>query len=641
MPGAGRAGCRHWRRRPAGSPHRARPPAPRCPRAPASRRGRSRRRRRRSPACRPSPPAAAPSRAAAPCRAARNPCGRSIPPVRPRAHGSGTGLAGGRGANRPNSSTSSGRHARHDGGAIAALAAPHADPALALQPSRRVVAGRDLLAQLARCHLLAAADDGAVGDRAGIEGRRLEQPPQRAPGSAAERPRVRRAAVGCGTFRPRSRRDRRRGDDALRPGGMGAAEARAVADGEDLGDAGAALRVGERFHRAAAARHEAVRAAQRARQPGRGGEAVAQRHDVGVDRQDRPPRPRAAPRPPGASPVRPQCSSALAAAREPQAFDQQAGSAEAAGAASRATGARPGRGAASSTATTSAPPSSSSAASLQVQRAVAGDHHAPARRHAIGARQGLQPARPSSRPAGSSPAPAPTVRRRRSPAPGAWAERVAAAGHDGRDLVRARRPPRPWPRSGSARRPAARLAQRMRRRGTARRGSRLGLVRGRQRLEILPAGMQPLVEHHHVGAGAAAASAADRPAGPGAHHQHVAGDLLAPARRLGCRRRRRRLPSGHPCRPRPWPGRRAGRAGRRSSPGSRSRRPCRIEARAARRAGLAVRRRCRGRQRRGDRLARQRLDRASVEADADRAAAGRMAGCVRRMERVLQGIGME
>ena len=66
---------------------------------------------------------------------------------------------------------------------------------------------------------------------------------------------------------------------------MGAAETRAVADGEDLADAGAALCVGQRFHRAAAARHEAMGAAQRARQFRRRGETVAQRHDIGVDRQ--------------------------------------------------------------------------------------------------------------------------------------------------------------------------------------------------------------------------------------------------------------------------------------------------------------------------------------------------------------------
>src|SRR5260370_270379 len=66
-------------------------------------------------------------------------------------------------------------------------------------------------------------------------------------------------------------------------GGMRAAEARAVADGEDLAQAGAAFAVGPRFHRATAARYEAMRAAQRTRQFRRRGEAVVQRHDIGVE----------------------------------------------------------------------------------------------------------------------------------------------------------------------------------------------------------------------------------------------------------------------------------------------------------------------------------------------------------------------
>ena len=78
---------------------------------------------------------------------------------------------------------------------------------------------------------------------------------------------------------------------------------------------------------------------------------------------------------------------------------------------------------------------------------------------------------PSGRPARSSPAPAATARRRRSPAPGAW----AGTGSSGRRRWRrprgVRTPPRPWPRSGSARRPAAPTGAGWRRRGTAGRGS--------------------------------------------------------------------------------------------------------------------------------------------------------------------------
>ncbi len=57
---------------------------------------------------------------------------------------------------------------------------------------------------------------------------------------------------------------------------------RTIADSKDLGNAGAAVIVGQRLHRAVAARHEPMGAAQRARQFGRRGKAVAQSHDVSL-----------------------------------------------------------------------------------------------------------------------------------------------------------------------------------------------------------------------------------------------------------------------------------------------------------------------------------------------------------------------
>src|SRR5437868_1118745 len=84
------------------------------------------------------------------------------------------------------------------------------------------------------------------------------------------------ACLRFGRFQAQIAGDGDSGERALGERGMGAAEAGAVADGEDLAQAGAAVTVGQGFHRAAATWHEAVRAAQRTRQFRRRREAVVE-----------------------------------------------------------------------------------------------------------------------------------------------------------------------------------------------------------------------------------------------------------------------------------------------------------------------------------------------------------------------------
>ncbi len=142
--------------------------------------------------------------------------------------------------------------------------------------------GRDQAAQGAGRHLLAATDDGVVRDGAGIEWRRLEEAPQR----RLEARGIGQGLAGCrrfGRFQAQIAGDGDSGERALGERGMGAAEAGAVADGEDLAQAGAAVTVGQGFHRAAATWHEAVRAAQRTRQFRRRREAVVEGDDVDVE----------------------------------------------------------------------------------------------------------------------------------------------------------------------------------------------------------------------------------------------------------------------------------------------------------------------------------------------------------------------
>ena len=168
-------------------------------------------------------------------------------------------------------------------------------------------------------------------------------------------------------------------------------------------------------------------------------------------------------------------------------------------------------------------------------------------------------------------------------------------------------------------------------------GRRHGFVRGRERLEVLAAGMQPLVEHDHVGAGQRQGARRRQAGRSGADHQHVAGDLLRRHRGLGRQAARRRATSGYPCPPRPWSGRRAGSAGRRPSPGSRSTRPCRRTARAARPSGPGGRRRCRPPP---GRRATVSPGSASISRPSKLmrtgGPAGRMSGCFRRMAKGLQ-----
>ena len=120
-------------------------------------------------------------------------------------------------------------------------------------------------AQLARRHLLAAADDGMSSSAPACKGARVEQPPQR-------RLEARGPARACGA----RRRPRRRQPEvaaiaaaAIEPCARAACAPPKRAPSpiaKTSADAGAAVGVGHRLHRAVAARHEAMGAAQRARQ---------------------------------------------------------------------------------------------------------------------------------------------------------------------------------------------------------------------------------------------------------------------------------------------------------------------------------------------------------------------------------------
>ena len=83
-------------------------------------------------------------------------------------------------------------------------------------------------------------------------------------------------------------------------------------------------------------------------------------------------------------------------------------------------------------------------------------------------------------------------------------------------------------------------------------GRRIGLMRGRQRLEVLAAGMQALVGHDHVGAGQGQRARRRQAGRARAHHQHVAGDLLGGRRRVGRTRRRERRRADVHAGLRPW-----------------------------------------------------------------------------------------
>ena len=143
-------------------------------------------------------------------------------------------------------------------------------------------------------------------------------------------------------------------------------------------------------------------------------------------------------------------------------------------------------------------------------------------------------------------------------------------------------------------------------------------MRGREWLEILPARMQPLVGHDHVGAGQSQRPRHRQAGRARAHDQHIAGDLRGRCRRFGrmrCRERRRThihagLGLGE-----------AGTLARTTIDGDQA---VEADAHAAKwsarraRAGLADGDDVGGCQRRGDGLARQGLDLATIEAEADR-----------------------
>ena len=310
------------------------------------------------------------------------------------------------------------------GGAVAALAAAHADAAGALQRRRRIVAGRDLAAQLARRHLLAAADDGVV-----VDARPARTAAPRTGATSAAWKRAARASAparapsASATARPRSRADRGGGDAPCAMRRLGAAEARAVADGEDLGArwCGRRRRSPSPSSRCRAARSDGAQPSARASSRRRG-EAVAQRHDVGVDRQIAGLDPRTRSSPSRRVTRRPQCSSAAQPRRQRAGRStSSAGIGRSGRQQARASCARPGARRRFEHRHDVGAAVEQLGRGLQAERAVAGDHDALARRHAVGARQRLQAADASSRRAGSSPAPAATARRRRSPARGAWA----------------------------------------------------------------------------------------------------------------------------------------------------------------------------------------------------------------------------
>ena len=360
--GAGRAGCRHWRRRPAGSPRRARPPAPRCPRAPASRRGRSPRRRRRSPACRRSRPAVA-AVVARPRHVGRHEIGlwplHSGCSTRQRAdrHRLGRRRAARTGRPRRPRAVSRARRTRR---AVAALAAAHAGARRPLQRGR-ASRGRPRSARAASPAVTSSQRQTmvAVGDRRRCRTGGARTGATAPPGSARRGRASRRAAGSSGTVQaeiaratasPASApaRQRRRGRRRSRAPSPTA---------KTLGQAGAALRVGHASPVEPLPRvDEAMRAAQRAGQLRSRGGSRAQRHDIGVDRAARPrastPARRRAPRPRRRVTLAPQCTARRRAQPREVARGrrQQVGRGARRRPAARASCARPGRGAASSTA---------------------------------------------------------------------------------------------------------------------------------------------------------------------------------------------------------------------------------------------------------------------------------------------------
>ena len=274
---------------------------------------------------------------------------------------------------------------------------------------------------------------------------------------------------------------------------------------------------------------------------------------------------------------------------------------------------------------------------LQAQRPVARDHDALARRHAVGARQGLQ--RADRHHAGQGPARhrqrlfVGAGRQHQAPGP----EQGRPAGDDGGHLGRREGRPHRGLVEDTDAGPQRRLVQRRTVAELAIEMPALGELRGRQRLEELAAGMQPLVGNDDVGAGPGEVARRRQAGRARADHQHVAGDLLGRGGRRHRPAARRSARRARPCRRRPWSGRRAGWAGRRPSPGSRSRRPCRRTARAARPTAPAAPTTMSAAARAAAMVS---PVSASISAPSKRrrtgAPAGRMFGCFRRMADGLQ-----
>ena len=265
---------------------------------------------------------------------------------------------------------------------------------------------------------------------------------------------------------------------------------------------------------------------------------------------------------------------------------------------------------------------------LQAERPVAGNHDALARRDAVGARQGLQATdrhHPRQGPA----------RDRQRLLVGAGcqhqafgAEQGRMAGDDGGDFVG--REGRPY--RGLVQNPDAGQQRRLTQdRALAElpvEGRKIGRVRGRERLEILAAGLQALVGHDHVGTGQSEAARRRQAGRAGTHHQHIAGDLLGGCWGRGLARRH--------------DGRRAdihagfdlGEAGALAGTAIDRDQAVEADAHAAKRpsrrarTGLADGDDVGGRKRRADGLARQRLDLATVEAEANRRTRGPNIGMV-------------
>ena len=439
----------------------------------------------------------------------------------------GTGRSGARGAANAIVVRRVGAEPRDRGGAEAALAAPHAGARRLLQRRQRGEAARQFLAQAAGGHLLAAADDGVVGQRVGTQADRPEQRPQRI--LERQRPPQRRPR-GRFVRRVQAEVARRRqpGQPAARHGHARAAERRAVADREHARHRGAPVLRPFRSPDGRA-RHRRSAASRPARAPGRfpaGTRGSARRHprrSCGRTRGRRHVRSHAS----VASQFGRRCAdhstgtpARFSVSSMPMPSRTRSGAVRAMVQAC-ASAAGPGRGAASTTASGFTPPASSSQASCRLSGPLpAISTRSPGQtrcaRTSVCSAPGGHHA--GQRPAGQRHRPLMRAGRQHQPA---RPERHGAAAHQRGDLVRRQSRPRRWPRSRCARRrPARDRAGRMPRRNCAI-GRGIGMAVGK-RLGVLPAGGAALVQHHHRCAGLRGGDRRRQPGRPGADHQHVA-----------------------------------------------------------------------------------------------------------------------